>query len=66
MNKPLDLNIALLEALGVQWQSKDILGVTLRMRGGRSPTLTVHRLLTKDSHLGEVIEHFELTPINKG
>ena len=59
------LNTALLDALGVQWKDKGIIGATLRLRAGRPPTLTLHHLLTNKTKIGEVVERFELTPIKK-
>lgn len=63
MSKQKGINVALLAALGVQWQDQNILGATLRLRAGRFPTLTVHRIVTPKTQIGPVIERFELRPI---
>lgn len=57
-----DLNTELLDMLRVDWRSKDVIGCTLRIRGGLLPTLTVHRLVL-EKPIGRVIQRFELTPI---
>lgn len=61
-----DINTALLDYLGVDHASNDVLGVTLRMRAGRYPTLIVHRQLIKEVPRNTKLERFELRPIEAG
>ncbi len=58
-----DINTGLLDMFGIPWQNHDVVGVTLRMRGGRYPTLTIHRKLPNTLQATEVLERFELHPI---
>ena len=63
MRTPKDINTDILNYLGVDWTAKNIAGITLCMRGGRFPTLAVHRHLTSAMSLREKIERFGLRPI---
>lgn len=59
-----DINSEVLEYLGVDCSHKNVVGVTLRIRGGRFPLLTVH----SEPGVGqrpaiEQIKRFELRPI---
>ena len=58
-----DINQEVLDYLGVDTKDQNIIGITLRMRGSRFPTLTVHRILPKNMPKRELIERFELRPI---
>ncbi|QDL55329.1 hypothetical protein [Rhodoferax aquaticus] len=60
MNKTRDINTDILDYLGVDWSAKDIKGVTLRMRGGALPTLTIHRYLHDKMPVADKIERYEL------
>jgi len=66
MNMMRKANAVLLEALGVDWIDRGVIGVTLRIRAGKLPTVTVHRLLDPKKPIGEVTERFALTPIGQG
>lgn len=60
-SKPNDINTALMDALGIDWQAKDVVGVTLRMRGRQHPTVTVHRQLSDERPIREMTQRFVLT-----
>jgi hypothetical protein len=59
---PLDVNTAVLDALGIEWRAKDVAGVTLRIRAGKLPMVTVHRLLVGEAPMREITQRFVLTP----
>jgi hypothetical protein len=62
-SKQHEINIAILDALGIEWRAKDVAGVTLRMRAGKFPTVTVHRHLTGEMPMREIAQRFVLTPV---
>jgi len=60
------INVAVLDALGIGTSGQNILGVTLRIRHNRLPTVIVHRvLLAPGAPPSDVTERFQLTPLQK-
>lgn len=63
MNKIAQTNVDWMQALGVTADPNTVVGVTLRLRGGKLPLVTVHQELNPNKPMGKVIQRFVLVPV---
>jgi hypothetical protein len=62
MKKIAQANLDWMQALGVTADPSTVAGVTLRLRGGRLPMVTVHQELLPGKPASEVVRRYVLVP----
>lgn len=62
MNKIAQANVDWMQALGVAADPNTVVGVTLRLRAGKLPLVTVHQELHPNKPMREVIRRYVLVP----
>lgn len=62
MNKFAQANLDWMQALGVTADPATVVGVTLRLRGGHLPMVTVHQELRPEKPVRVVVRRYVLVP----
>jgi hypothetical protein len=62
MNITAQANLDWMQALGVTADPNTVVGVTLRLRGGKLPLVTVHQDLCPGKPAGQVVRRYVLVP----